>query len=79
MIGPGLARTEDQAAALLLAELNHHRGRRPVFLVPVDCANLVRNAYRWGARNCETHFSQVRGVSRPVQGVDMPTFLPESA
>ena len=37
MIGPGLARDSAQAAALLLAELDRHRGRQPVFLVPVDC------------------------------------------
>lgn len=79
MIGPGLARTPDQAADLLLTELDRHRGRRPVFLVPVDCSGLVQQAYRWGARNCEMHFSQVRGFCAASQGVDMPTFLPESA
>lgn len=79
MIGPGFARSQEQAAALLLAELSHHRGRRPVFLVPVDCGELVREAYRWGARNCETHFSQVRGPCPPSHGVELPTFLPESA
>ena len=79
MIGPGLARRPDQAASLLLAELDHHRGRRPVFLVPVDCPELVREAYQWGARNCETHFSQVRGPALPFRGVNLPTFLPETA
>ena len=79
MIGPGLARRPDQAAGLLLAELDRQRGRRPVFLVPVDCAELVAQAYQWGARNCETHFSQVRGPCPPFQGVNVPTFLPESA
>ncbi len=79
MIGPGLARTPDQGAALLLAELDHHRGRRPVFLVPVDCPELVRQAYGWGARNCEIHFSQVRGAATKTRGLEFPTFLPESA
>jgi GNAT superfamily N-acetyltransferase len=79
MIGPGLARTCDQAAALLLAELDCHRGRRPVFLAPVDCSDLVRQAYQWGARNCELHFSQVRGPCPPLRGVNLPTFLPETA
>ena len=65
LIGPGVARTEDQAAALMLAELNRHRGRRPVFLAPVDCGALVRQAYQWGARNCEMHFSSTRGPSAP--------------
>jgi GNAT superfamily N-acetyltransferase len=79
MIGPGLARTPELAAQLLLAELDRHRGRRPVFLVPVDCEPLVREVYRWGARNCEMHFSQVRGGDARFDGVNMPTFLPESA
>jgi GNAT superfamily N-acetyltransferase len=79
MIGPGLARTGEEAAALLLAELDRHRGRRPVFLAPVDCEELVRQAYGWGARNCELHFSQVRGACPPMGGVNLPTFLPETA
>jgi GNAT superfamily N-acetyltransferase len=79
MIGPGLARDSARTAALLLAELDQQRGRRPVFLVPVDCAELVAQAYQWGARNCETHFCQVRGQCPPLRGVNVPTFLPESA
>jgi len=78
MVGPGTARTPAQAAALLLAELNVQRGRCPVFLAPVQCGELVRTLYAWGARNCETHFSQVRGPCQPIRGVHMPTFLPES-
>ncbi len=79
LIGPGVARTEDQAAALMLAELNRHRGRRPVFLAPVDCGELVRQAYQWGARNCEMHFSSTRGPSSPWRGVNLPSFMPETA
>ena len=79
MIGPGVMRTPEQAASLLLAELNRHRCRTPVFLAPVECAPLVAQLYRWGAKNCETHFSQVRGVWQPPAGILMPTFLPESA
>ena len=79
MVGPGVARGAAQAAALLRAELDCHRGRSPVFLVPADNRELVATAYAWGARNCELHFAQVRGESPPVRGVTMPTFLPESA
>ena len=79
MIGPCVARGAKQAAALVAAELDRHRGRTPVFLVPVDCPELVWAAYRWGARNCEIHFSQVRGPAQPIRGVLMPTFLPETA
>jgi len=78
MLGPGLARTPEQAAALVLAELNRCRGRTPVFLVPAQCAPLVEQMYQWGARNCEIHFSQVLGPCPPVRGIQMPTFLPES-
>ena len=79
MIGPGVAKTPEQAAALIAAELDRHRGRSPLMLVPVDRPTLVRQMYDWGGKNCEIHFSQVRGRAHPVDGVFMPTFLPESA
>jgi ribosomal protein S18 acetylase RimI-like enzyme len=79
MLGPGVARAEEGAAALIHAELNrHHRGRQPVFLVPVTRANLVQRLYGWGAKNCEIHFAQVRGAWTEPTGVVMPTFLPET-
>jgi hypothetical protein len=78
MVGPGVARTEDDAAAVLLAELDRHRGRSPVFLVPVDAPNLVARAYAWGGRNVEMHVHQVRGVCPPFGGVTLPTFMPET-
>ena len=42
MLGPCLAQSEQEAAVLILRELDLHRGRTPVFLIPVDCHNLVR-------------------------------------
>ena len=78
MLGPGTARTQNQAADLLLAQLDCHRGASPVFLLPSDCPELVRQAYGWGARNCELHFGQVRGDWQIEKGVTMPTFMPES-
>ena len=78
MIGPGVMRSEEQAAALILRELDQYRGRMPVFLIPVEKEKLVRQAYDWGARNCELHFCQVRGEFQPFRGVNMPTFLPET-
>ena len=74
MVGPGVARTEDDAAAVLLAELDRHRGHSPVFLVPVDAAGLVARAYAWGGRNVEMHVHQVRGACPPMHGVTLPTF-----
>ena len=79
MIGPGAAKTPQQAAALIAAELDRHRGRSPVMLVPVDHSSLVRQMYDWGGKNCEIYFIQVRGRAHPVDGIFMPTFLPESA
>jgi GNAT superfamily N-acetyltransferase len=78
MLGPGVARTQDDAAALIAAELVHHRGRSPVFLIPVESAELVATMYQWGARNVETHFAQVRGKFEGFSGVVMPTFMPET-
>jgi GNAT superfamily N-acetyltransferase len=78
MLGPCVARTQDQAAALIGRALDRFRGGAAVFLVPVECAQLVRQMYSWGARNCELHFCQVRGAFQPFQGINMPTFLPET-
>lgn len=78
MLGPCVTRTDEAAAALLWSELQRHKGRTPVFLLPVDHDRLVQQAYAWGARNCELHFCQVRGAYQPFKGVNMPTFLPET-
>lgn len=79
MIGPCIAKDTTTALALLLRELDRHRGRQPVFLVPVECSEMVKELYHRGARNCELHLGQVRGTWQPMRGVSMPTFLPETA
>ena len=78
LLGPCVARSEDDAIALIRRELNQHKGRTPVFLVPMEKEKLVRSLYELGARNCEMHFCQVRGKFQPFRGVNMPTFLPET-
>jgi GNAT superfamily N-acetyltransferase len=78
ILGPCVARGQEQAAALVFRELDHHRGRSPLLLPPVECQRLVRQLYDWGARNCELHFCQVLGEFHPFQGVNMPSFLPET-
>lgn len=79
MLGPGVMRDEVDAMALIHAELNaRHRGGAPVFLVPADRPGLVGVLYAWGARNCELHVLQVRGGQVPLNGVTMPTFMPET-
>ncbi|WDI41435.1 GNAT family N-acetyltransferase [Bremerella sp. P1] len=79
MLGPGAMRTQEDAAALIYSELEHHAGRTPVWLVPVEASQLVQKLYSWGARNCELHFSQVRGKWTKPDGIVMPTFMPETS
>jgi len=78
MLGPCVARSDAAAAALLWSELDHLKGRTPLFLLPADRERLVHQAYAWGARNCELHLCQVRGAHQPFRGVNLPTFLPET-
>ena len=77
--GRGSFERSSKRPTLIHTELDRHRGRTPVFLVPVDRYGLVRQMYDWGARNCELHFAQVRGRYQPYQGINMPTFLLETA
>ena len=78
MIGPGVTRDEDSSLALIVSQLNRYAGRQPVFLVPADRTALIGRLYEIGARNCELHFAQVLGESQPVEGIVMPSFMPES-
>lgn len=78
MIGPGVARTQEQAAALYYTQLNDNKGRTPVLLAPVTADKLVAQLYAWGARNCEMHVAQSHGPAQSPAGIVMPTFLPES-
>ena len=79
LIGPGVMRNSGAAEALLRGQLQRFRGKSVVFLLPAGEKELVMAAYAMGARNCELHLGQVRGVAQPVTGIAMPTFLPESA
>jgi GNAT superfamily N-acetyltransferase len=79
MVGPGVARDEAAAAALLWRALDERRGSCAVFLVPCAAANLVRTLYSWGARNVELHVAQILGPIPAARGVAFPTFLPETA
>ncbi len=80
MVGPGFARTEAQASALVKRELNRHKGEwSPVFLIPTDATTLRSEMYALGARNTETHIAQSLGEVPEKRGVVMPTFMPETA
>jgi len=79
MIGPGIARTEEQMAALICHQLNYYPGRQPVWLIPTDALRLRRIMFETGARNCEIHFGQVRGNYKPPTGIVLPSFMPETS
>ena len=80
MLGPGACVDEATATALLWRALDSQRGKTMVFLVPCAAAELVRAAYAWGARNVELHVAQSTAPHLTVcNGVNFPTFLPESA
>ena len=78
MLGPCVARTEDDALALVGCELDRFAGKVPLFLVPMEKRHMVETLYSWGARNVETHLFHARGAYKPFAGVNMPSFLPET-
>ncbi|MDF1756105.1 MAG: GNAT family N-acetyltransferase [Verrucomicrobiales bacterium] len=78
MIGPGVARTPEVAAALVHRQLDRFRGKKVVCLSPVDQPVLVNALYGMGGRNVEIHLGQVLGEAQPVDGVVMPSFMPET-
>lgn len=78
MLGPGFARDEALAAALVRGELNFHRKCSPVWLIPSCARSLVKAMYAIGARNCELHITQVLGDYTPESGIVFPTFMPET-
>ncbi|QXD25836.1 GNAT family N-acetyltransferase [Opitutia bacterium ISCC 51] len=79
MLGPGLAQSPQIATALIQTELNNHKGKSPVFLLPANNRELVGAMYALGARNCEMHVGQVLGEAPEIKGIVMPTFMPETA
>jgi predicted N-acetyltransferase YhbS len=80
MLGPGVMRGEEDALALISEGLKAFgEGESPVFLVPVLGSSLIAALYEAGARNCELHVAQVLGEAPDVQGIVMPTFMPETA
>lgn len=76
--GPGVAEDAAVAEALLARELDGLRGKRVLVLVPCRYRRLVERMYAWGARNVEVHLAQVKGAYKPIEGVTLPTFMPES-
>jgi hypothetical protein len=54
------------------------RVQMAAFVAPASRPALVRQAYKWGARNRETDVLSVLGDAPMMTGVTLPTFLPES-
>ncbi|MFD2257835.1 GNAT family N-acetyltransferase [Luteolibacter algae] len=79
MLGPGCMRGDEEAIALIRRELDYRRGKTMVWLVPSDRPAITRAMYGLGARNCELHFAQTTGTPPAINGVVMPTFMPETA
>ena len=78
LIGPGIAANEDVAKLMIQRELNQHRGSKAIVIIPSDKPTLVSSLYEMGARNCELHVAQCLGEPPKINGVVMPTFLPET-
>ncbi|TRW89711.1 GNAT family N-acetyltransferase [Candidatus Methylobacter oryzae] len=78
MLGPCVARSEKIALALLLQATERFQNATPLFIVPVDKRELAETLYAWGARNVEIHLLQVRGKFQAFNGVNLPSFLPET-
>lgn len=78
LIGPGVATDEDAMEKLIVAQLNAMPGRSPVVIVPADRRKLVAAVYQLGGRNCEMHLAQSRGEFPNIEGIILPTFMPET-
>lgn len=78
MLGPCVARSEEIALALIRKELERFKGTWVLFLIPMQKRKMVEQAYKWGARNVETHLKQVWGEFQDFKGINMPSFLPET-
>lgn len=78
LIGPGIAIDDNVAKIMIQRELNQHRGSSPIVIIPSNRASLVASLYDMGARNCELHVAQCLGEPPKINGVVMPTFMPET-
>ena len=78
LLGPGVACNHDVARLLIQTSLNRHKGYTPVFLIPSRETELVAAMYALGARNCELHIAQSLGPPPEVNGIILPTFMPET-
>lgn len=79
LLGPGCMRSDEDAVALIRRELHVRRGHIMVWLVPSNRPAIAQAMYNLKARNCELHFAQTTGALPQINGVVMPSFMPETA
>lgn len=78
-LGPAHARSEASICKLLAAALPLVAGRTALVLVSPATTAVTSLLYSWKARNADIHLLQVRGAYTAPSGVQLMTFLPESA
>jgi hypothetical protein len=78
-LGPAHARDEASICRLLAAALPAVAGRTALVLVSPAATKITSLLYAWKARNADIHLLQVRGAYSTPNGVQLMTFLPESA
>lgn len=78
MHGPCVARTEEVAIALIRHEIERFKGTWVLFSIPMDKRKMVEQMYAWNAINVETHLKEVWGEFAGFNGINMPSFLPET-
>lgn len=78
-LGPAHAIDEASICRLLAAGLPYVSGRTALVLVSPESTEVTTLLYRWKARNADIHLLQVRGAYTAPTGVQLMTFLPESA
>jgi ribosomal protein S18 acetylase RimI-like enzyme len=78
-LGPAHSSSEASICRLLAAALPLVAGRTALVLVSPAATEVTSLLYGWKARNADIHLLQVRGTYTVPTGVQLMTFLPESA
>ncbi|WAK00832.1 hypothetical protein [Methylobacter sp. YRD-M1] len=73
MIGPMVARTEDDAIALLRTMLDRFRSSSALLVVPMACRKVVAALYGWGAECRDSSAAGERSVPA-FRGREFPQF-----
>lgn len=78
-LGPAHSHDEASICRLLAAALPAVAGRTALVLVSPAATKITSLLYAWKARNADIHLLQVRGAYTAPTGIQLMTFLPESA